>query len=153
MNFVSQEAFDKLEKRLTDIQDSVKGIKSNPIIQGYHGKRMDLNDDFNVLTWKARIASYVARIVVNETDIDTAETDIDALQVALAIVQAELSTGPLEVSGEIIGGASVEALSSGYFYLGAKTTDGSWRIGRSGNNFVIERRESGNWVTKQTWTP
>lgn len=40
--------------------------------------------------------------------------------------------------------------STNYHYWGASDTDGSWRMGRSGDNFVIERRESGSWVTKST---
>jgi len=36
------------------------------------------------------------------------------------------------------------------FYLGDEATDGTWRIIRSGNNLVIERRESGSYVTKST---
>jgi hypothetical protein len=40
--------------------------------------------------------------------------------------------------------------STNYHYWGASTVDGSWRIGRSGNDIVIERRESGVWVTKST---
>lgn len=39
------------------------------------------------------------------------------------------------------------------FYIGDKTTDGSWRFVTSGANLVIQKRESGNWVTKQTITP
>jgi len=66
MNFVSQEAFDKLEKRLTDIQESVKGIKSNPTIQGYHGKRMDLNDNLNIVSLNARLAAIEARVTALE---------------------------------------------------------------------------------------
>lgn len=44
-----------------------------------------------------------------------------------------------------------QVLASGKFlYLGAKNTDGSWRIATSGNNLVFQRRESGSWVTKLT---
>lgn len=38
-------------------------------------------------------------------------------------------------------------------YLGDSSTDGSWRMVRSGNNLVFERREGGAWVIKQTITP
>lgn len=48
-----------------------------------------------------------------------------------------------------IGDDLVQA-SDSIHYFGDKTTDGSWRFVRSGNNFVIERRESGSWVTKLT---
>lgn len=39
------------------------------------------------------------------------------------------------------------------FYIGDKTTDGSWRFVTSGADLVIQKRESGVWVTKQTITP
>lgn len=39
------------------------------------------------------------------------------------------------------------------FYIGDKTTDGSWRFVTSGADLVIQKRESGSWVTKQTITP
>lgn len=61
-------------------------------------------------------------------------------------------TGNIKASGTITGTNHI-AGSANYFYLGDPTTDGSWRIGRSGNNLVSERRESGTWVTKQTITP
>lgn len=35
-------------------------------------------------------------------------------------------------------------------YLGMPSEEGSWRIVRSGNNLVHQRRETGIWVTKQT---
>lgn len=41
----------------------------------------------------------------------------------------------------------------GYIYFGDSTTDGSWRIGKSGNNFVTEIRVTGSWVPKETYTP
>ena len=66
MNFVSQEAFDKLEKRLTDLQESVNGIKSNPTIQGYHGKRMDLNENLNVVSLGYRLKTIEDRVTALE---------------------------------------------------------------------------------------
>jgi hypothetical protein len=46
--------------------------------------------------------------------------------------------------------ADVDVPSNKSFYLGAPATDGTWRITRSGNNLLMERRESGAYVTKQT---
>ena len=40
--------------------------------------------------------------------------------------------------------------STAYKYFGASGTNGSWRIGRNGDNLVFERREAGSWVTKLT---
>lgn len=39
------------------------------------------------------------------------------------------------------------------FYFGDKTTDGSWRIVRSGSDLSFERREAGAWVQKDIMTP
>lgn len=38
------------------------------------------------------------------------------------------------------------------FYIGAAGTDGTWKFIRSGNDLIIQRRESGSYVTKQTIT-
>jgi hypothetical protein len=38
-------------------------------------------------------------------------------------------------------------------YLGAKDTDGSWRIIRDGDNLEFQRRESGNWIMKNRIQP
>lgn len=44
----------------------------------------------------------------------------------------------------------LEITSTSSLYLGDSATDGSWRIVRSGNDLVIQRRESGTWTTKST---
>ena len=44
----------------------------------------------------------------------------------------------------------IQTASDKAFYFGDKTTEGSWRLIRSGNNLVIERYESAAWVTKST---
>jgi hypothetical protein len=56
-------------------------------------------------------------------------------------------TSKLDVNGDI------EVGSGNEFYFGDPNTDGSWRINRSGNNLVFQRRESGSWVTKDTIKP
>lgn len=68
----------------------------------------------------------------------------------------------IEVNGEgaFIGFSFGDTLSrvelenaAAALYFGPSATDGTWRFIRSGNNIVLERRESGNYVTKDTWTP
>jgi hypothetical protein len=49
--------------------------------------------------------------------------------------------------------ADIELSSTSWQYFGAPATDGTWRVGRDGNNIVFQRRESGTYVTKQTITP
>jgi len=39
-----------------------------------------------------------------------------------------------------------------WFYWGQSDTNGSWRFGRSGDEMVLQRRESDTWVTKHTFT-
>lgn len=60
--------------------------------------------------------------------------------------------GSVRLSGGLsqADGKQIVQGATSFHYWGSSGTDGSWRFGRSGNNFVIERRESGAWVTKQT---
>jgi len=51
------------------------------------------------------------------------------------------STGLATLTGDFA------VASTNYHYWGASDVDGSWRIGRSGNDIVIERRESGSYVS------
>jgi len=43
-----------------------------------------------------------------------------------------------------------EVQSDEAFYLGDPATDGTWRMIRSGDDLLHQRRESGTYVTKQT---
>ena len=47
----------------------------------------------------------------------------------------------------------VIAATTSFYYWGPTASDGSWRMGLSGGNMVIQKRESGSWVTKSTVTP
>ena len=63
------------------------------------------------------------------------------------------ATGDLTVNhtgGDLLINGDMEIRSTYSYYLGDQATDGSWRFVRSGNDLVVERRESGSWVTKQT---
>lgn len=46
--------------------------------------------------------------------------------------------------------AVIQIDDDGWLYFGGKDTNGTWRIGRSGDNLITERRESGAYVTKDT---
>ena len=46
--------------------------------------------------------------------------------------------------------APLEIRAADTFCIGDATVDGSWQFIRSGNNLLIQRRESGSWVTKST---
>lgn len=43
--------------------------------------------------------------------------------------------------------------ATGFLYFGDSATNGTWRIGRSGNNLNFERREAGVWVEKGAMLP
>ena len=50
--------------------------------------------------------------------------------------------------------ANIEVAASGYAYItGDESTNGSWRIGKSGNNQVIQNRRNGNWDTLAEYEP
>ncbi len=44
--------------------------------------------------------------------------------------------------------AVVQVDTDGWIYFGGKDTDNSYRIGRSGNDWQVQRRESGTWTPK-----
>jgi predicted acyltransferase (DUF342 family) len=58
--------------------------------------------------------------------------------------QVSLS-GNFEIYGDI------KCDSIDYHYWGDQNTDGSWRLGVISGNFVVEKRVSGNWITKHTF--
>lgn len=58
----------------------------------------------------------------------------------------------LTTTGEIKAG-DLETGSTNAFYFGDKTTDGSWRFIRDGNNMSFQRLESSIWVQKGVFTP
>lgn len=70
------------------------------------------------------------------------------------------SKTPVDVLDNILGDArylkldqtNPQAIING-IYFGDPTVDGSWRIFPSGNNLMMQRRESGSWETKSEVTP
>ena len=44
--------------------------------------------------------------------------------------------------------ATIRVGSDGWIYFGGMDVDGSWRIGRVGNNWEMQRREAGTYVGK-----
>ena len=47
----------------------------------------------------------------------------------------------------------IELNATNAIYFGDETTNGSWRIVMSGNDFSLQRRESDVWVEKSAFTP
>ena len=58
--------------------------------------------------------------------------------------------GVIAATGTIGTAGNMEVGAAAAYRLGDALTDGSWRIIRSGNDLVIQRRVSGDWVTKST---
>ena len=54
----------------------------------------------------------------------------------------------LLVDGSVASTGPVEIPSDEAFYLGDKTTEGSWRIIRDGDNLLFQRYESSVWTSK-----
>lgn len=60
---------------------------------------------------------------------------------------APISASNVSASADFIGA------TTSFHYWGATGSDGSWRMGLDSGNMVIQKRESGSWVTKQTIAP
>ena len=58
----------------------------------------------------------------------------------------------VEMTNDLTVGGATILPSDDFIYWGSPTVDGSYRQGRDGDNLIIQRRESGTWVTKQTVT-
>jgi hypothetical protein len=73
-----------------------------------------------------------------------------------------LNSGASSVSSDVINQIKLGATTltttattfelplAGSLYFGGQAVDGTWRIVRSGNNLVFQRRESGSYMTKET---
>lgn len=78
----------------------------------------------------------------------TSGTFADARISPQSVIQHRVAIGRfLDSSADVLVGLS-EAV-----YWGDEATDGSWRMIRSGNDLLVERREAAIWVTKHTFTP
>jgi hypothetical protein len=89
-----------------------------------------------------------ANVVITKEDYtEIIAHDSDATKEILNLSHANGDGTSTRVAGVYRDGAM--STDSG-FYIGDKTTDGSWRFVTSGADLVIQKRESGNWITKQT---
>lgn len=78
------------------------------------------------------------------------DLDINTLRVGGGTNYATIGSGGVVT---LFGSAYVQLPAAQPVYFGDAATNDSWRIVRSGNDLVFERRESGSWVTKGTITP
>ncbi|MBZ0315078.1 MAG: hypothetical protein K8L91_01575 [Anaerolineae bacterium] len=69
---------------------------------------------------------------------------------AVYFAGAVTANSTLNVTGKVSTLADLQ-IGSGYgYYIGDSATNGSWRIMPSGANLLIQKREAGSWVTKDT---
>ena len=80
--------------------------------------------------------------------IETTNTSADSFKTAGGVGISK----NLNVGGNISVSGDSEIASDKYRYWGDKTIEGSWRLGRDGDDFVIQRYESGTWITNSTIT-
>lgn len=85
-------------------------------------------------------------VAVNESQVDH---DLLKNYVPNEHIDWTNSAQNLKTSGNVSGSDFILS-ATGALYFGDPNTDGSWRITRSGNDLVFQRRESGSWVTKLT---
>lgn len=100
--------------------------------------------------------TYTRGLVVNFTGADSdtrISGDTDTYLVQVDAGTDRVGIGVAAPSSKLDVNGDIEIVSTGAVLLGDPTTDGSWRMVRSGNNLQVERRESGAWVAKGVFTP
>lgn len=85
-------------------------------------------------------AAKIANAVITNTHISSSAA-IDGSKVS-----PNFGSANVETTGDYLGA------STSNFYFGASGTDGTFRIVRSGANLVIEKRESGSYIVKHTFS-
>jgi len=74
-------------------------------------------------------------------------------------VSNQISVSNTTVSGDMMLADNYSAITSNTtpadtaFFFGDKNTDGAWRLVRIGTSLVMQRRESGVWVSKMSVNP
>lgn len=76
---------------------------------------------------------------------DLKSNKLEEVQNHLRLLQEELDKQWRLIFQDL---STIQVDPDGFIYFGNKDTDGSWRIGRSGNDWNWQRRESGTWTAK-----
>jgi cell fate (sporulation/competence/biofilm development) regulator YmcA (YheA/YmcA/DUF963 family) len=70
MPYISEEEWTAHKRKVEVLEqeiDKLKHVKGQPIIQAYAGKKLDLNENVNVVTLFKRISDVEARVTILET--------------------------------------------------------------------------------------
>lgn len=105
------------------------------------GGALGSNNIFSASSTQQTLGSTNASVILNQSGYSILHADDAEVNVGVTANQVDITN------------ASVTVESAFAMYFGDPATDGTWRMIRSGSNFLVQRRESGSYVTKQTFTP
>lgn len=74
MPYISEEELTLIRDRIQRLEDEIKNIRGRPILQGYQGMRLDLNDNLNVVALKKDITDLKSRATSLESRVTALET-------------------------------------------------------------------------------
>ena len=119
--------------------------------------------DADLTTYAGITPSANIQALLGSADYATARTNLGLGTMAtesssdyLPIIGGTLTgglTGTTATFTGTISAGDIQTGSANAFYFGDPSVNGTWRILRSGDNLVYERRESGSWVTKLSMQP
>lgn len=106
-----------------------------------------------LITWYAGYGGGNQYGEINVNQLSTTRARISAWDTCFINPQntgAGLAVGQTTATSKLDVAGDMEMGDADALYFGDPTTNGTWRITRSGTGLVIQRRESGSYVTKST---
>lgn len=148
-----------LSKRLGEVTDKLR----DEFAQKISSLEKDLFDSIDdIETLKKQPAGSIPKGLIEKINSFVVQRSVN---IPVTTDQGGLGTTVKPTAGQVpVGNAdgtytpgtvtSAPSVPSGeYLYFGDSGTDGSWRISVSGNNLIIERRESSAWAEKGSYLP
>ena len=99
--------------------------------------------------------SKLASLAIVDADVAANASIAKSKLAALAIANADVAANAAIAGSKVLpafGNQNVLVGQAQAFYFGSATTDGSWRMKLSGGDIVWEKRESGTWNQKGSFT-